>query len=198
MNGYGKQAEGSAQSFKKNAWMLVTLVLLCARGPRCWSQAEPTGSAGARLSASLTFGGQRTQVENFGYKALGIGGDIVLQTHPLFGLEARAASYGIHARYAQEPITAGIHLESYRRDVYRPHVYGFIGGGISDAQDAGPHYVALPAAWSPCWQASEGIVLPVGRVQWKLYEATWTETFTAQRSLGGLSVATGIVYKIGY
>jgi hypothetical protein len=75
-------------------------------------------------------------------------------------------------------------------------ISAYFGAGMSRATDAGPHYVPLPAEWAPCWQTSESVTFGSGNFNWKPVEATYTQTYTSQRSLRGLSLSTGITYRI--
>jgi hypothetical protein len=158
-----------------------------------WGQVAPAATSGSGLNAFVSFGGQRTHVIDFTYNALGVAGGLFLQRSPLFGIEVRAATFPIHARYAQAPITAGYRLEG--RVKRRFLVSGYVGGGMSKAQDAGPHYVPLAAQWVPCWQASQATALDTGRLKWQVYEVTFTDAYTPLRSLPGYSVTTGVVYS---
>ena len=159
-----------------------------------FGQVMPAAVSGPNFGAFVSFGGLRTHVIAYTYNALGVDGGVYLQQSPLRGFEVRGATYPFYARYSQSPLTAG-----YCVDLRQPRLPGFemvayFGGGMSLAQDAGPHYVATPAQWSPCWQASQSMTLPMGRWQWKTFDATWTETYTPLRSLSGISLTTGVAY----
>jgi hypothetical protein len=157
-------------------------------------QVAPAAVSGPGLNAFVSFGGQKTHVINFTYNALGVDGGVFIQRSPLFGVEARAATYSLFARYPQTPFTAGYRVEVPFRRAFVTSAYA--GAGVSHAVDAGPHYVALPAQWAPCWQVSESMAVDSGRLRWKLFEATFTDTYTSLRSLPALSITTGVVYSI--
>jgi len=182
------------QSIVKKLVLLVPLFVLGGSTPVMGQvQAAATSSSGLNFFAS--FGGLRTHVINYTYNALGVNGGIYAQRSPRFGVEVRGGTYPMYARYSQSPITAG-----YRTEFAGPrwHTWlfsGYFGGGMSLAQDAGPHYVPTPARWSPCWQASQGLAINLGPWKWSPYEATWTETYTPQRTLSGYSLTTGVVYS---
>lgn len=168
-------------------------LLTCGGCSLAWGQVAPAATSGSGLNAFASFGGQGTHVIAFNYKSLGFDGGVYVQASPLFGVEARFASYSIHARYSQLPVTAGYRAEKRFHQKYLFAGYG--GGGVSLSQDAGPHYVATPAVWAPCFQAAQSMAIDKGRWQWKVYEATFTDTFTTRRTLPALSLTTGVVYS---
>ena len=157
-------------------------------------QVAPAAVSGSALNAFVSFGGQKTHVINYTYNALGVDGGLYVQRSPFFGIEVRAASYPLFARYSQSPITAGYRFELPARGLFA--MAGYVGGGMSKAQDAGPHYVPTPAQWSPCWQASQGMAVNIGMWKWKVLEATFTDTYTSRRSLPAFSLTTGVVYSL--
>jgi hypothetical protein len=178
--------------------LLIALLLVLLGGSvtvRGYAQALPTGETKRPLDGFVTFGGMKTRVNGYFFNALGVSGGISAPISPLISLQVRGGSYGIKARYSQAPFTAGIAVASRSQTHLR--VFGYVGAGMSRAQDAGPHYVATHPAWSLCWQASQGLDIPVGRWRWRFYEATWTETYTPVRSLESLSVSSGLVYRFG-
>jgi hypothetical protein len=156
-------------------------------------QVAPAASSSSSLNAFVSFGGQRTHVIDYNYNALGVDGGLYLQRSPWLGAEVRAATFPIHARYSQTPITGGYRAE--KRVWQKYLVAGYFGGGMSLAQDAGPHYATIPSEWAPCWQASQSTAIDKGRWKWKVYEATFADTYTTRRSLPALSITTGIVYS---
>jgi len=155
-------------------------------------QVGPAAVSGSALNAFVSFGGQKTHVINFTYNALGMDGGVYVQRAPFLGVEVRAASYPMFARYSQSPITAGYRFEIPSRSLFV--TAGYVGGGMSKAQDAGPHYVPTPAEWDPCWQASQSMAINMGLWKWKVLEATFTDTYTSRRSLPAFSLTTGVVY----
>lgn len=180
-------------SFLKKIVYCLPFFLL-GSGSLALGQVAPAAASGSGLNAFVSFGGQKTHVIDFNYNSLGVDGGLYLQRSPLFGVEVRAASYSIHARYSQMPITTGYRAEKRAWEKYL--FAGYAGAGMSRAQDAGPHYVTIPAEWSPCFQASQSGALDFGRFKWKIYEATFTDTFTSRRSLPAFSLTTGIVYTL--
>lgn len=160
------------------------------------AQVGPAATGGgSRMGTFVSFGGLRTHVINYTYNALGIEGGAFLQGSPLVGIEVRAGSYPLYARYSQTPITAGWRVEAFQPGIPAMRISAYIGGGMSRAQDAGPHYVPLPAEWSPCWQASQSITFGRGSLSLKPVEATFTRTYTPQRTLQGFSLTTGLTYR---
>ncbi len=183
---------GRTAKLRGYVWGAALLASAC--GAQSWCQALPTAEARVSSGVYVSFGGMKTHVEDFTFNALGVDAGLYYQPYALLGAEVRGGTYPLYARFAQTPVTAGIRVGPREVRFGRPQVFGFIGGGMSKAQDAGPHYVATPAKWSPCWQASEGMDVPLGRFRWQTYEATWTQTYTSFRSLGSLSLSTGLVY----
>ena len=170
----------------------LPLLALCG-GSLALGQVAPTAETGSGLNAFVSFGGLKTHVISFTFNALGVDGGLYVQHSPLFGVEVRAGSYPMYARYSQMPVTGGYRAEVRIRRKFLLSGYG--GAGMSLAQDAGPHYVATVAQWAPCWQASQATAIDLGRLKWKVYEATFTDTYTAQRSLPGFALTTGVVYS---
>jgi hypothetical protein len=124
-----------------------------------------------------------------------------VQHSPLLGAEVRVATFPFYEHFSQSPITGGYRAE--KRVWQRYLVAGYFGGGMSKGHDIGPHpilpssgyYVPTPSAWSPCWQASQSTAIDFGRWKWKVYEATFTDTYTPFRSISSFSLTTGVVYS---
>lgn len=180
-----------SSNFKK--LILCLFFLAFGGGSLAFGQVAPAATSGAGLNAFASFGGQKTHVIDFTYNSLGFDGGLYIQPRPLLGIEARAAKFSLYARYSQAPVTAGYRAEFRKRHTLL--ISGYFGGGMSLAQDAGPHYVATAAEWSPCWQASQATAIDMGRWKWKAYEATFTDTYTSRRSLPAFTLTTGIVYS---
>lgn len=180
------------RSILKKIIYYLPLLALCG-GSLALGQVVPAAETGSGLNAFVSFGGLKTHVINFTYNALGVDGGLYIQRSPLLGVEVRAASYPMYARYSQMPVTGGYRAEMRVRRKFLVSGYG--GAGMSLAQDAGPHYVATAAQWAPCWQASQATAIDMGRFKWKVYEATFTDTYTPLRSLPGLSLTTGVIYS---
>jgi hypothetical protein len=168
-------------------------LLLCGGGSLAMGQVAPAASAGSGFSAFASFGGQKTHVIDFNFNSLGFDGGLYIQPRPLLGIEARAARFSMYARYPQMPVTAGYRAEFRKWNKY--YFAGYAGAGMSLAKDAGPHYVSVPEEWSPCWQASQSTAIDLGgKFKWKVYEATFTDTYTTRRSLPAFTLTTGVVY----
>jgi hypothetical protein len=176
--------------------MLIALVIAGARGHQSSGQSLPTAEARASSGAFVGFGGMKTHIEDFNYNALGVNAGLFIQPHRFFGAEVRGGTYPLYARFDQAPVSAGLLVSPRWIRPGRLQPYAYFGGGMSKSQNAGPHYVATPARWSPCWQASEGLDIPFGRFRFKVYEATWTETYSPVRDLGSFSLSSGLVYTL--
>lgn len=163
-------------------------------GSLAFGQVAPAATSGSGLYAFASFGGQKTHVIDYTFNSLGIDGGLYLQRSPFFGIELRAATFPIKARFSQSPITAGYRAE--KRVWQKYLVDGYFGGGMSLAQDAGPHYALIQADWAPCWQGSQSTSRDLGRWKWKIYEATFTDTYTTRRSIPAFSLTTGVVYSL--
>jgi hypothetical protein len=174
--------------------MLLLVLLGCFSAVN--AQVGPSATGGDnRMGTFVSFGGLRTDVINYTFNALGIEGGAFIQKTSLLGMEVRAASYPLYARFLQAPITAGWRVEVHQPVIPGMRLSSYIGGGMSRAQDAGPHYVALPAEWSPCWQVSGSVTLGSGALNLRPVEATFTQTYTTQRTLQGISLMTGLTYR---
>jgi hypothetical protein len=176
---------------------LMVLLPLLAFGGGSVIRAQVMAAAVSNngLNGFVSFGGLKTHVINYTYNALGIDGGLFLQRSPLVGVEARAASYGMFARYSQMPITGGYRIEVPQSRFRNFFMSAYIGGGMSLAQSAGPHYAPTPAQWSPCWQVSQSSTISMGPLKWKPYEASFIETYTPERTLPQFSLTTGVVYS---
>jgi len=159
-------------------------------------------AATTRFSGGIiaTVGGMNTQLPYYADNALGYNFGLYLQPFSVLGVEIRGGAYPVWARFKQTPVTAGIRLE--RREPFMGHFqpFAYLGGGFSRAQGSSTSYRPIPAIWSPCWQISEGIEVPLGRIKWRAFEATWAETYTNRRNIPrrqirGLSLSTGLVYS---
>lgn len=176
--------------------MVLTACLLLARTAPAHCQAVPTAARTGALQVFVNFGGMKTKVAAYTFNSLGISGGVRYRFSRLLEVDLRAASYPIHARFTQIPITAGLGIADHSEA--HPQLFAFAAGGISKAEDAGPHYTTLPGRWSRCWQVGQGMDIPMGRLKWRLYEAVLTETYTPQRGLRSISVSTGLAYRFGH
>lgn len=180
--------------FRACSLLLPTFVLAAVGGPRSWGQALATAEARTTSGMYVGFGGMKTHVEDFTFNALGVDAGLYIQPFAVLGAEVKGGTYPLYARFTQTPVTAGVHLGPRSVPPHHLQMFAYFGGGMSKAQNAGPYYLATPAKWSPCWQASEGLDIPLGRFKFQVYEATWTETYSPLRSLGSFSLNTGFVY----
>lgn len=169
--------------------------LLLVIGPTAIAQVRPAATGSARIGTFISFGGLRTHVIDYTYNALGVEGGAFVQRSPLVGVELRVASYPLYARYSQTPLTAGWRVEVVQPGIPGMRFSSYIGGGMSRAQDAGAHYAALPPEWFPCWQGSESASIGKGALSLRPVEATFTRTYTNQRTLQGFSLTTGLSYR---
>lgn len=191
------EVSGRGKKWTGNRALVIAamFLVLATHSTLVKAQAIPTAQTRVGLDGFVTFGGMKTKVGNYVFNSLGVNGGISSRLTTRLDLQFRGGTYPVHARFTQSPFTAGVKFGS--RSLTHPQLFVFVGGGASKAHDAGPHYVTLPAKWSPCWQVSQGLDLPVGRLKWRVYEATWTETYTPLRSLRSISVNTGLVYSFG-
>ncbi len=183
----------SIKSLKVQVLMLLPLL---AGTLTASAQVKPAAtSGGSTISTFVSFGGLRTHVINYTYNALGVEGGAFIQRSPLVGVEVRAGSYPLYARYSQTPITAGWRVEAFQPKSTGIGISGYFGAGMSRSQDAGAHYVPLRADWYPCWQVSQSITIGRGSLTLRPVEATFTRTYTPQRTLQGFSLTTGVTYR---
>jgi hypothetical protein len=168
-----------------------------------WGQGLPTATTRFDAGLIATAGGMNTQLPYYADSALGYNFGLYLQPYSVLGVELRGGFYPVSARFEQAPVTAGVHLQRRKPFLARLQPLAYFGGGFSKAQDSSTSYKPLAAIWSPCWQGSEGLDVPLGRIKWRVYEATWTETFAGRRDvprrdLRSLSLSTGFVYSFKF
>jgi hypothetical protein len=192
-----KIAKALSQPQRTRPAVLALLLVLLAGNTlvRAYAQALPTAESKRPLDGFVTFGGMKTRVNGYFFNSLGVSAGVSTPISSMLSAEIRGGSYAIGARYAQRPFTAGIGIASHSQT--HPRLFGYVGAGSSKAQDAGPHWAATRPQWSFCWQASQGLDIPVGRLRWRMYEVTWTQTYTQLRSLGSISIDSGIAYSFG-
>jgi hypothetical protein len=177
--------------------MWILLIFLSASTQCSWGQALPTATHRMAAGFFATAGGANTQLPRYADNALGFNFGAYIQPFRLLGGEVRGGTYPIKARYTQSPVTAGLRIGGRRLGESRWIPYGYIGGGVSKAQDSGVNSQPTAAVWSRCWQASAGVDINFGRFSWRAADASWTKTYTAQRDLRTLSLSTGVVYHFG-
>ena len=176
----------------------VVMLFLCATKISLWGQAVPSATseywnpdAGAFVTASAV----NTQLPFYADNALGFNFGAFIQSPHRVGAEVRGSFYPISARFSQAPITAGLRIVGRRSSNVRLQPFGYIGGGVSRAQDSGPTYRPMGANWSPCWQASAGLDFSFGRFSLRAAELSWTQTSGPRNDLRSLSASTGLVYR---
>ena len=190
-----------ASVIHRYVWLLTALIGI--HSSAAWGQALPTATTRLDAGFIATAGGMNTQLPYYADNALGYDFGLYLQPFSILGVEGRGGFYPISARFEQAPVTAGLRLERREPFLGRLQPFAYFGGGFSKAQDSSDGYKPPAAIWSPCWQGSEGLEAPFGRIKWRVYEATWTETYTGrrdvpQRNLRSLSLSTGFVYSFKF
>jgi hypothetical protein len=189
----------SAVSSNLSYTILVPVVgLLASHSSLGLSQATPV--AERRLSGGVfaTANEVNTQLPYFADNAFGFDAGAFVQLTPLFGLEARIGSAPIGDRFQQEPATAGIRVAKPRTKERQALQFLYLGGGFSRSQYSKADFRPSVSLTMPCWQASSGTDIALGKVTWRLYEATWTETYTPRWNLRSIGMSSGLVYTIGH
>ena len=130
---------------KKKGIVTMMCLFVGMLGSKSNAQALLARESRLDVEAFASVGGMRTQVTEYGFKALGYEVGVFAQGSSMFGAEVRAGVYPIKARFVQAPITAGLRLAPHWAGPGHPQLFGYVGGGYSRAQDAGPHYVAILA-----------------------------------------------------
>jgi hypothetical protein len=181
-------------------WVIL-LLLLCASETSLWGQADPSATStrwNLDSGVFVTANASNTQLPLYADNALGFNFGAFVQSSHLIGAEVRGGFYPISARFSQAPITTGLRLVSRRSPGIRRQFFGYIGGGVSRAQDSGPTFQPMPASWSPCWQVSTGLDISLGRLSWRVAEMSWTETHGPRNDIRSLSASTGLVYRFAF
>jgi hypothetical protein len=153
-------------------YVCLAIALVGLQASAVLGQALPTASTRLIAGFAVTAGGMNTQLPYYADNALGYNVGLYLQPYSLLGVEVRGGFYPISARFEQVPVTAGLRFEQRESRTRWPMPFAYFGGGFSKAQDSSTGYKPLPAIWSPCWQASQGVDIPLGRIKWRVYEAT--------------------------
>lgn len=175
----------------------MAILLLLGGSSALTAQVAPAVKPSAEMAMFAAFGAQKTHVIDDNFNSLGIEVGGFVQWSRFMGLEVKGDVFPFFARYKQAPMTGGYRFAFYPRTRTLPgvEIFGYGGAGVAKAQSAGNHYETLNAQWSPCWQVSQGVNIPIGhRMMWKAYEATFTETFTPARTLWSFSGTTGITF----
>ena len=159
-----------------------------------------------RGSISITAGLMNTQFPGYPDNALGGKIGLSYQIHPLLGFEFRSSIYPLSARFVQAPFTAGYRIGprpfegNYRQFLKQFSPYIYIGGGLSHAQDyllsSEKKYLPTSYAWDPCWQGSFGLDQSLGRVSWRMFEASYTTTHIQQSNFHSVSLDTGLSFHL--
>jgi hypothetical protein len=172
----------------------ITLIAL-ATPMSARAQALPTAGQRLPLSGFIGFGGSKTHVAGYFFNSLGVTAGLTSRITPRFGVEVRGATYPIGARFVQSPVTAGLTFQS--QSIGRPQFFAYAGGGGSYSQNATAHYVTTPARWSSCWQVSTALEVPMANWRWRVYDATWTETYSSLGNLQSIAFTSGLSYSFG-
>jgi hypothetical protein len=162
---------------------------------RAYGQALPAGEVRANYGIFLTANGANTQLPNFADNAMGFNAGLFLQRSPLFGVEARGGAYPISATFGQAPVTAGLRFAPSQTRAIQALPFAYFGGGFSKSQYAKVNGKPSAALWAPCWQSSGGMDIVFRKFSWRVYELSWTETYTLRQNLRTLGLSTGLVYS---
>jgi hypothetical protein len=196
-------ASGRSSSVRINRAILLGLLGLVyvVSAHSAFGQAVPTASTPFNAGVGASIGGANTQMPFYADNALGYSVSAFLQPSYFIGFEARAARFPYRAEFSQSPVTVGLRFRSGRGPESRYTFVSYVGAGYSKAQDSSNGYKPLAAIWSPCWQVTQAVEVPLGRLRWRVYEAGWTETYTTRRnvpdrSLRTLSLTTGLVFSL--
>ena len=181
-------------------WQLAGLLCLqasCLLPSFIYGQALPAAETRASFGVFATASVANTQLPYFADNALGYNFGAFLQTSPLFGLELRVGAYPLKATFEQEPVTAGFRFAPPHTKEVEALPFAYFGAGYSKSQYSKADYQPSVALWTPCWQTSGGMDIAYDKFRWRVYEASWTETFTLRRNLRTLGLSTGLVYAFG-
>lgn len=162
------------------------------------AQVPSSAESRSEVGGFVAFGAQKTHVNAFIFNSLGMEGGIFLQKSRFFGFELKGDVFPFYARFKQAPFTAGYRVAGRLSRFHDTEVFGYFGGGMARSQNAGGYYETLNAEWSPCWQGSQGVNIPIGNHwAWKAYEASYTETYDTLRNLQAFTVTTGVTFTLG-
>lgn len=183
----------------KAKWLYwAALLLPLVGGLPARGQVASAAEGGSQLGGFVAFGAQKTHVNAFNFNSLGMEGGIYLQKSRFFGIELKGDVFPFYARFKQAPFTAGYRVSGHLSRLHGMEVFGYFGGGMARSQNAGGHYETLDAQWSPCWQGSQGVNIPIrSHFKWKAYEVSYTQTYDTLRTLESVSVTTGVTYTLG-
>jgi hypothetical protein len=181
--------------FTLPSFLFQLVCLLVVSTTHLYGQALPVGEMGADAGAFVTGTVANTQLPSFADNALGFSAGLFLQRSPLLGLEGRFGVYPARATYFQAPVTAGLRISPFRARLFVPAPYAYFGGGFSKSQYQKVNLQPSAALWAPCWQSVSGMDIAFHKFSWRVYEASWTETYTLRGSIRTLSLSTGLVYS---
>jgi hypothetical protein len=183
-----------ASSWRAAKVFWIFLAFLSVSAQRSWSQIDYAVTLPPTLGIFATAGGGNTQLPYYADNALGFNFGVFLQPSAMLGAEIRGGTYPVKAQFTQSPITAGLRIARVSSDAtWLPFAY--FGGGFSRSQDSGVTFLPMPATWAPCWEASVGVDLPLGRFSWRAAEVSWVETYAPRQTLRTPYLSTGIAYR---
>lgn len=189
---------GLTPSSRKFNLLLCQLAgLLCLPISHLHGQAMPTGEVRARMGVFATANFANSQLPYFADNALGFDAGAFVQVAPLLGVEARAGAYPVDATFEQMPVTAGLRFAPIRHALFRTVPFAYFGAGFSKSQYSKASYQPSAALWAPCWQSTSGMDMVFQKISWRLYEASWTQTYTLRQNIRTLGLSTGLVYSFG-
>jgi hypothetical protein len=146
---------------------------------------------GAFVTANLA----NTQLLTFADNALGFNAGLYLQHSPFLGIEGRIGAYPVKATYFQAPATIGFRISPFRTRPLQPAPFAYFGGGFSKSQYERANLQPSATLWTPCWQSVSGMDIAIHKFSWRIYEASWTETYSLRGNLRTLGLSTGLVYS---
>jgi hypothetical protein len=186
----------SRKSLRNAALFLCRLAcLLVISISHLRGQALPAGEVRAGAGIFFTGNMANTQLTDFADNALGFNAGLFLQHSPLLGIEGRIADYPLKATFSQAPVTLGLRVAPYRTRPFQPVPFAFFGGGYSRSQYAKVNGQPSVALWAPCWQSVSGMDIAFNKFSWRIYEASWTETYTLRGNIRTVGLSTGLVYS---
>jgi hypothetical protein len=173
-------------------WLVVGLI--GAYPSSLYGQAVPVADRRLIVGAFGTTHFANTQMPYFADNAFGFEAGAFLQLTPLLGVEARGGAAPIGATFEQEPVTVGARVAQPQRKETQALGFAYFGGGFSRAQYSKANYRPSVPLLTPCWQASVGTDIAFRKVTWRIYEATWTETYAIRQNLRSMGISSGLVY----
>lgn len=176
------------------AFASLLVGLIGSNASSLYGQAMPVAERRLTIGAFGTTNFVNTQMPYFADNAVGFNAGAFLQLTPLLGLEVRAGATPIGATFEQEPVTAGARIAQRQTKEVQALGFAYFGGGFSRAQYSKANYRPSVPLLTPCWQASAGTDIAFRKITWRIYEATWTETYAIRRNLRSIGISSGLVY----